>query len=169
MFKSKLFINLSLYFILAIAIFLISNIYIQKEITLLIHKKYSATAIDMKKHLSSLIDEKKNATLAFGLSVSKNSSIKEALKNKNKKIINLKSFSEELKEKTKFKNVWFQIVDNEGKSFYRSWTNKTNDSLLFRKDLKNILKDKKAQTSISVGLFDMTFKTMVPIFDNHTF
>ena len=169
MFKSKFFINLSLYLILSIVIYLISSIYIQKEITLLTHKKYSAISLDMKERVSSLIEEKRNATLAFGLSVSKNISIKKALLDKNKKIINLKAFSKELKEKTKFKNVWFQIINEEGKSFYRSWNDKTNDSLLFRQDLQDMLKNKETKTSISVGVFDMTFKTMVPIYDEDNF
>ena len=169
MFKSKFFINLSLYLILSIVIYLISSIYIQKEITLLTHKKYSAISLDMKERVSSLIEEKRNATLAFGLSVSKNISIKKALLDKNKKIINLKAFSKELKEKTKFKNVWFQIINEEGKSFYRSWNDKTNDSLLFRQDLQDMLKNKETKTSISVGVFDMTFKTMVPIYDEDSF
>ncbi|PLY06750.1 MAG: hypothetical protein C0625_08180 [Arcobacter sp.] len=169
MLKSKLLINLSLYIILSIIIYIISNIYIYKEVTSLLDKKYSTISTNMKKNLSSLIEDKRNATLAFGLSVSKDISIKKALLDKNKKGINLKAFSKELKEKTKFKNVWFQIIDDKGRSFYRSWNNKTGDSLLFRQDLQNILKSKKIQSSISVGKFDMTFKTMVPIFEEDEF
>jgi two-component system, sensor histidine kinase and response regulator len=57
-------------------------------------------------------------------------------------------------------------LDKNGKSFARSWTDKTGDDLSFREDVKIILKDKQTRTSISVGIFSISFKSMVPIMDN---
>ena len=65
--------------------------------------------------------------------------------------------------------MWFQIIDKNGYSFYRSWSKVTNDSLKFRKDIQNVIKNNKILTSISVGHFDITFKSMIPIFDKNKF
>ncbi|WP_072682685.1 ATP-binding protein [Arcobacter sp. LA11] len=162
--KTKLVITLLLYILISIGIFLISYKYIQKEEKSLLKQKYSQISNHMKKNLSTLIEDKKNATLAFAISAAKDKKILNALLTKDSTNINLKPFSLELREKTNFKNVWFQILDEKGKSFYRSWSKTKKDSLLFRADVKNILKKKEIQTSISVGRYDMTFKSMIPIF-----
>ncbi len=165
MLKNKTIITIAIYFIVSLVIATISYNYIQEEGNLRLEQKYITISNHMKKNLSTLIEDKKNATLAFAISAAKNEKIKEALLLENNSLLEFNSFSLELREKTKFKNVWFQVFTKEGKSFYRSWTEQNNDSLLFRPDVQNILINKKIQTSISVGRYDMTFKTMIPIFN----
>lgn len=169
MYNSKTLINLSIYLIISLVIGVFSFNYIKQEEQILLSQKYSTIAQHMKTNIASLIEDKKNATLAFAISASKEEKIQTALLQNNPKIVDFRAYSQELREKTKFKNVWFQILTNEGKSFYRSWTNKKSDSLTFRPDVQKMLLLKKIQASISVGRYDMTFKTMIPIFSNKKF
>ncbi len=63
--------------------------------------------------------------------------------------------------------VWIQIIDAKGISRYRSWTKRVGDSLKdVRYDVRQMLSSGDIQEGISVGRFSMTFKSMVPIFDN---
>ena len=47
-------------------------------------------------------------------------------------LLKLDDFSKTLKKYSNFKNIWFQIIDKNGNSFYRSWAEHKNDSLIFR-------------------------------------
>lgn len=67
-----------------------------------------------------------------------------------------------------FKNAWLQLIDVEGTSVYRSWTENIYDNLLFmRPELSEILKNPEPKKATSVGLFALSFKSMVPVFDDH--
>uniref|UniRef100_UPI0040485EB3 HD domain-containing phosphohydrolase n=1 Tax=Aliarcobacter sp. TaxID=2321116 RepID=UPI0040485EB3 len=66
------------------------------------------------------------------------------------------------------KNLWIQIIDKNGYSFYRSWTNKVGDNAAAaRLDIADMIKNPKEMITISTGRFDMTFKTMLPIYDKN--
>ncbi|MBU1884267.1 diguanylate cyclase [bacterium] len=69
------------------------------------------------------------------------------------------------------KDAWFQFIDNKGICIARSWRNDRGDNLsLIRNDVLSMINRPRVINSISVGWFDMTFKTMVPIFDeSHKF
>ena len=67
----------------------------------------------------------------MAMSIAKIKKIAEALLTKKNTHVDYKNFSSELRRTTRFKNVWFQIIDKNGNSFYRSWTDKTTDSLKF--------------------------------------
>ncbi|MGM0624122.1 MAG: cache domain-containing protein, partial [Campylobacterota bacterium] len=61
-------------------------------------------------------------------------------------------------------------IDSEGKSFSRSWTDKKGDDLYdLREDVRIVLADKQIRTTISVGLFSISFKSMVPIYRGDEF
>lgn len=73
----------------------------------------------------------------------------------------LKEVSEVLKNNTEFKNIWFHIVDKNGVSKYRSWTDKIGDNIReFRNDVDEILTNHKMISTISVGKYDITFKKL---------
>lgn len=149
------------------AIIISSNYFLKERVRLLEEKKYIATSKSMKEEIKILIDEKKNATLALAISLSFDNSIKNALIEHSYKEIKLDELSLSLRKNSNFKNVWFQVITNDGKSFYRSWVDKKGDSILkVRKDVVEILKNPKIMTTISIGKFDMTFKSMIPIKEN---
>lgn len=127
--------------------------------------RYSKFANNYTKNLKILIKEKQNTTNILALSLSNNLIVKEALLKKDSTLIDIISYSNVLRRNSDFKNAWFQIIDKDGISFKRSWTNKKGDSLLkVRNDLNIMLKEPKMMSTISTGKFDMTFKYMVPVF-----
>ena len=136
----------------------------------LINERYLEISKNMETHLESLIKEKQDAILQMSLAMSQDQKIKDALLSKDKLNINLKEFSLKLKNNTNLKNIWFQIVDAQGKSFYRSFSNKTGDSLVkARSDIDKMIKDPQIITSISAGKFAISLKTMVPIYEDGLF
>jgi len=71
------------------------------------------------------------------------------------------------KRYSSFKNIAVHIVDAQGINRYLSWTKKSlgKSCLPSRPELKNLLKNPKFTTTISVGKFDITFKGIAPIYD----
>ncbi|RXJ65351.1 hypothetical protein CRV08_15470 [Halarcobacter ebronensis] len=167
MFKNRFLINFIVFSIISLVIYVSSAFYIQSEEKKQLNQKYTNISISMKNDIANLISEKKNATLAMAISISRNKNIINSLLSNNNSNLKFEEFSKELKENTKFKNVWFQIINKNGNSFYRSWTNKTDDSLVFRDNVNIVLKEKKNLATISIGKFDMTFKSMIPIIHNN--
>ncbi len=163
----KTLIQLFSFILVSLLIYLITNFYIQKEQNNKLLQKYYTNSEYIKKNLLTLISDKKNATLSIALSFVENKEFINSILTKNSSNIDLNKYSLQLRKYTKFKNVWFQIIDREGNSFYRSWSDHRNDSVKFRPDVKKILETKKIQTSISVGRYDMSFKSMVPILINN--
>jgi two-component system, sensor histidine kinase and response regulator len=140
-----------------------------KEYTLDAYELLSSTIINK---IHTLIEEKKNATLTIALSQAKNPIIKDTIiKNANHINTNMHPFlsklSLQLRKETDFKNVWFQILDKNGVSIARSWVDKKGENIAnIRHDIQHMVRDPAIRATISVGLFDMSFKAMVPIFSN---
>ncbi len=131
-------------------------------------KNFSQTVNNSKNYLKALIKEKQNATLAIAIALSQNSILIKGLENRNLEKSFLETASLRLRESTNFKNVWFQIIDKDGYSIQRSWTEKTGDRIsLKRMDLQKLLLEPKTATTISVGKFDMTFKSIVPLYNKN--
>jgi len=148
--------------------------YMQTSENIQKNQKYLEESIIIHNKLELLIKEKQEAILLISTSLSSNENIKNVLlsknKNKDKSNLKLKSFSLKLRESSSLRNVWFQIISPKGISLYRSWTDKHGDSLLdVRIEVSKIIKSPKIISSISTGKFDMTFKSMVPIFNNDEF
>lgn len=149
---------------------LFAYMYINKEKQLMTQQKYSEVTLDMKSRLSTLITEKKEAVTIVSLALSINDPIKKALISKDMSKIPLNNFLKDLNKDTSLKNVWIQIIDAKGFSRYRSWTSKVGDSVVnIRLDVAKMLQDKRIYSVISVGKFDMTFKTLVPIYNENKF
>ena len=146
-----------------------SYIYIQNIQEKQLNEKYIEVSHVIYNEVKTLITEKKEAILLLSLALSENHDVKEMLLDKHKEI-HLKEFSLKLKKYSSLHNVWFQVVSREGVSLYRSWTSKHGDSILHaRKDIIKLLKHPQVLSPISVGKFDMTFKSIVPIFEQGRF
>lgn len=157
----------SLYFFILILLSgFLSYLYITKEEKILLNSKYTNHIKNTENTIKNLIDMKENATLLIGISLSKDERLIDFLNKKNDIKFDYSKISEELKNNTSFKNVWIQIIDIQGNSLYRSWTNIVSN-ISFRKDLKQTLIEKKASTSISVGQFNITIKGTIPVYSNN--
>jgi GGDEF domain-containing protein len=70
----------------------------------------------------------------------------------------LKKLSYSFKKYTPYKNVWIQVINKNGVTLGRSWTNKANDSLYkLRKDVRDMIKSPKIMSRISLGKFTDSF------------
>ncbi|WP_419763757.1 MAG: ATP-binding protein [Arcobacter sp.] len=150
--------------------FIIVDHFLSNKIDILTHNKYMYTSNNLKEQINEAIKNKANSTLNIAISLSENSGYKEFLKNKKDFKIDLKNVSLKIKEHSNYKNVWVHLVDKNGISRYRSWSPKKNDDITsIRKEIPGLLKNPKISSVISVGIFDMTFKSIVPVFDENEF
>ncbi len=136
----------------------------------LINEKYTDTASEILFTTHSYIEAKQESILFIALSLANDPRYIDAIESSNKSNFMLDRFSDYLRLNTKYKNVWIQVSDNKGISQYRSWTDKHGDDLTkIRKDIVQMIADPKIRSTISTGLFDMAFKSMVPIFKGEKF
>ena len=163
--KKSTFIIILLFLILTLLIVLGTYFYILKKQENLLDSIYRATHLNIINTTENLIKDKLNATLTISLSLSKNNNLHKIIKEENYSKLDYTKIINEIKENSKYKNVWIQVVDKSGKSIYRSWTDKKGDNLLFRNDLKNTLTNQNISISISVALFSLTLKARTPIYD----
>ena len=169
--KNKyIFKNLLLLISICIVIILAGSNWILIKEKELLSQKYSNITFNLQDKINSLIETKKNATLAIALTLAENDKTKDMIFQERNSDYDLNELSEKLKKYTDFKNVWFHIIDNTGVSVYRSWTNDKNDKIKdFRLDLQEILLKPEVKNTISVGIYDITFKSMVPIYKDEKF
>jgi diguanylate cyclase (GGDEF)-like protein len=130
--------------------------------------------LDISRHINmevkTLINEKKEAILLISLSLSENENIKELLLTKDLNKLNLQPFSQKLKAYSSLHNTWFQVLTSDGTSLYRSWTDKNRDSVVnSRSDIAKIIHNPQVFSTISVGKYDLSFKSIVPIFNKNNF
>ena len=124
----------------------------------------------MKHKLETIIDEKKEAILIIAMAISSDTHVNDLLIGKENTVLDLNKFSLKLKKNTSLKNIWFQVIDSKGVSRYRSWTDKHGDDLSqARLDVLQMTKKPDIYSTISTGKFDLTFKSMVPIYKNAEF
>ena len=164
--KKNIFIAIFSFLILAILILCGTYYYILNKQKTLLDSIYNSANTSIIKLTQNSLDNKANTTLSIALSLIKDPNLHKLMAKQEYDKFNYKDFSQQIRDNTKFKNIWVQIIDKEGNSIYRSWTDKKGDSLLFRKDLKKFIEDKVISTSISVGLYSMTIKARAPIIDD---
>ena len=129
-------------------------------------KFYKDEAETIRNSVTAMIEEKEKSTLALAITMQNNYDLIEAFNEGFVPDERLKYIIKVLREKTHYKNVWFQLIDHSGKTVYRSWTPLHGDNLIFRSDIKKVLNRPEVMSGISVGLFTMSFKALVPIYDN---
>ena len=136
----------------------------------LLFEKHNSISLNIQNKINFLIETKRNSTLAIALTLAENEKIQDVLLQDKNQNYDLNKLSEKLKKYTDFKNVWFHIIDTNGVSLYRSWTNDKNDKVKnFRLDLQEIFKKPEVKSTISVGVYDITFKSMIPIYKDAKF
>ncbi|MGM0623348.1 MAG: hypothetical protein ACQESH_04935, partial [Campylobacterota bacterium] len=144
----------SLYLIGIVAIGWASYVVAMQKIEDFKQSKENALVQKIHNEVETLIEEKSNTTLSMAISLATSEVFQNALEQNDASLIDLAQVSKEYRDNTVFKNIWLQIIDSEGKSFSRSWTDKKGDDLYdLREDVRIILADKQIRTTISVGLF----------------
>ena len=167
--KSKYVLSMivSLVLITVFSIFIGIYFILDKEKELL-ENRYSNLSNNLIDKVYSLINTKQNATLSIAITLAENDKIKNAFLKQ--EIYDLNVLSDNLSKHTDFKNVWFQLIDKDGLSIYRSWTADKFDKIKnLRLDLQDLYKNPQIKSTISVGKYDITFKSMIPIYHNEQF
>jgi nitrogen-specific signal transduction histidine kinase len=154
------------YLILLFSSFFLGNYFKNKDIEQYKAKTFQDKVNKSTLYLEVLIKEKQNTTTTIGLGLANTKQIIDILKTDNPSNVKLNDYSLQLRQNTDFKNVWFQVISKDGTSIQRSWTGDKDDYLLdMRKDLKDFFQNPKITNTISVGRYDMTFKSMIPVYD----
>ncbi len=158
-------------FLVFLAVAVAYLVFLQNTKKSLLYSNYNKEVISLQKRLENNINTKEKSTLALALTlaVSDQKLVNHILKNHIPHIY-YKTLILEYKKNTLYKNIWIQVLDKNGKSLYRSWSKKTGDNVSsIRKEVASMLKSKKITTTISVGIYDLTIKAMVPIVFNKKF
>lgn len=131
------------------------------------HVFYQQYAFDLQNKVQDLIDNKRKSTLAVSLALAGDETIKNILRNPaaNAQLkTETHNLSLQLREYTRYKNVWIHVIDKQGISRSRSWSDKSGDNIVdVRLDVKKMLANPQIMETISAGIFSMSFKSMVPI------
>ena len=132
-----------------------------------LHEK---TAKSMHVKVESMIVQKKKATVAIALSMASDKQLAGYIQNSNIQKENYEQLIKNFKSNTLYKNIWIQILDDKGTSLYRSWSQRKGDNLLkIRKDIAEVVASKQITSAISVGLYDLSIKAIIPVMDGDKF
>jgi diguanylate cyclase (GGDEF)-like protein len=119
--------------------------------------------------INLLIQQQKNASVALALMLAENPDLKTLLSTPCCSFdADLKKIAQRIEQQSNLTSIWLHAVNHQGVSLERSWVERRGDSLIdVRSDLRALLAEPNQQpsTTISTGLFTMSFKTMVPVFD----
>ena len=136
-----------------------------------IHDNYAKQAEKLRLNLQNMIDAKNKATLGLAITLSEHDN-KLAQYIQQKSIP--KSYYDDLiyayADSTLYKNIWIQVIDANGTSLYRSWSKYKGGNLCrIRKDICEALEEKKPMMSVSTGEFDISLKSIAPVFEGENF
>jgi len=163
-FNQAMFKNVVLTMIGLIVIVFFSHTLLSIRTEALVKEKYTSVAKEIQFKTQSYIDAKKESILFIALSLAHDERYINAIASSVRPNFELDKFSENLRLNTEYKDVWIQVSDDKGRSLYRSWTDKYGDDLTkVRKDINQMIHDPKVRSTISIGIFDMAFKAMVPM------
>jgi PAS domain S-box-containing protein len=164
--KKQILLFLAVFIVLAIFHEYFYNGQLDK-LTKQIHKNKSDEIIKL---FNDEVEKKFGKTFGLTYLLSKDKKLIDALVAKDSSQLDYKKTIDKIEEFGEYKNLWIQIIDKDGYSFYRSWTKKVGDhTASARLDIADMLKKPKPMRGISTGRFDMTFKTMIPLYNGKEF
>ena len=124
-------------------------------------------------HLDQLMEAKRKSVIAIALTLASNESVQAILQSPNSTPDMYKRMQElslSFRAHSQYKNVWIQLIDSDGISRSRSWSKKRDDSLIeIRADVREMIAKPEIKDVISTGIFTMSFKSMVPVYDDGKF
>ncbi len=162
--------KIAILFIILIVSIVAHNYYYEEQKSIITNEIYLKNSITLQENFNKLIKKKQGQTAALTYVLSQDKTLINALIQKDRSLIDYSAAISGIEKFGEYKNLWVQIIDNKGYSFYRSWTNKVGDhAASARVDIVQMLKDPKPMQQISTGRFDMTFKTMLPLYNGSEF
>jgi len=131
---------------------------------------YELQAKIMREDIQRMILHKQKSSLAIALSITNDKSLIELIKHKKIPSDYYADLISMFHKETLYQNVWIQIIDENSTCLYRSWSPLKGDTLFQeREDLQDITSKKSIVQSINTGKFDLSMKSIVPLFEHNTF
>lgn len=131
---------------------------------------YKTHTQKVKNIFRELVAQKQGRTSAINYILSQDTTIVKALLKDDNSLIDYTNTIKGIEKYDNYENLWIQILDKNGKSFYRSWTKNVGDSVAaVRDDVVSMIKNPRAMNQVSTGRFDMTFKTILPLYHKEQF
>ncbi|MGM0518156.1 MAG: HD domain-containing phosphohydrolase [Campylobacterota bacterium] len=162
-------ILISLILLLTLSL-IINEFYYKKRINDLTNDIYLNKSKEIKKRFDKEVENKFGKTFALTYLLSEDKQLTKALLKDDNSLLNYNKTIKNIQKYGEYKNLWIQIIDKNGYSFYRSWTNKVGDyAAAARVDIVDMIKNPRPMRGISTGRFDMTFKTMIPLYHENEF
>jgi len=163
--NKKIFLTISIYLVGFVLIAYILMAGYLRDVELKMHTKMAKS---MQKSAQDAVDNKAKDTYVLALGLSLGEDAKTALLTHYTKHLNFKTLSKSLVNSLGFEHLWLQIITKDGLSLYRSWTDKKGDNLLgVRDDIRELLGYPKTLSSIGIGKYTLSFKTIQPVwYDN---
>lgn len=159
-------------FIVGFTLFLllVHTLYYTPKIASLTNQIYSQKSQNIKDEFKNLVANKHGRTAMLTYLISQDKKIIDALLKNDRTLLNYKEIIRQLELYGEDKNLWIQVIDKDGYSFYRSWTENVGDhAASARLDIAQMIKSPQAMQGVSTGRFDMTFKTMLPLYSEGEF
>jgi diguanylate cyclase (GGDEF)-like protein len=136
-----------------------------------IHSSYEKQAVLLRESLDNMIVLKQKATLGLAMTIAQeDKTLPRYLQQKNIPDDYYDELIENYNKNTLYKNVWIQVLDAQGISLYRSWSRYHGTDLSkIRADIRNAISLQRPMTSISIGEFDISLKSIAPVFEKKKF
>ncbi len=161
---------LLLTFFTVILTLIFHNFYYTKKINELTQEIYNNKSNDMISLFDDEVNKKFGKTFTLTYVLSKDQKLIDALVKNDNNLLDYTQVIKDIQTYGDYKNIWIQVIDKDGYSFYRSWTKKIGDhAASARLDIADMIKNPKPMKGISTGRFDMTFKTMFPLYNGDEF
>jgi len=156
--------------IVTILVLVIGYFILNKYKNDLTEEVYNDVRVELNTLSKIKIEAKFEAGISNAISISNDSSIKEALATNNRQLaINtLATLSDNMKKSTPFQNIQIHIHTKDNHSFLRSWkAEKFGDDLTsFRASVVKVNQEKVAVNTFEVGDAGLSVRSVVPIFDD---
>lgn len=121
--------------------------------------RYSEYASLMNSRVQQAIEDKQKASVAIAVVLSATLGKPDI----DYKAFHKSSLIDRIENFSNYKNIWIQIVDTNGVSLYRSWSEVREGLAKIRPEFAEIIRTGQPVTSISSGRFDLSIKAVVPI------
>ena len=118
------------YFIIVVfvTLFIFHRLYYPKQIDNLTNKLYKSKSNELITFFENEVEKKFGKTFALTYLLSKDEKLTRALLKNDNRLIDYTQIIKDIQNFDENKNLWIQIIDKDGYSFYRSWTNKVGDN-----------------------------------------
>ncbi len=163
-----IFIALFIFFV-AIVGNISKNIY-NTQTDIYKNKIYDKININIQEQYGDVLKETLSDTLLIASSLSKNSSIKDALVTADNSKINFNILLHDIRTSDEYRDIQIEIVDKDGISFKRSWTTIVGDDLVkYNTSMAHLIKYPRVVTAIESSKFGMVMSSKIPIYKNDIF